>query len=171
MLSGHAPSACGTDLSRRAWTCHERSDRRIAPRPTLRSLLSPLTLRLLLPHLLLSVCCCSSSAVVHFSFPCNPSPPSVHFVAVGGVAPSSVPTFASPLSSQLQYMSAVNLGQGMAAQNGGLHMPPQPQYTPQLTIPMAWRTHPESLLLCSHGVVRCSPAPLLPPQRTVLKSR
>lgn len=74
MPSGHAPSACGTDLSRRAWTCHERSDRRIAPRPTLRSLLSPLTLRLLLPHLLLSVCCCSSSAVVHFSFPCNLSP-------------------------------------------------------------------------------------------------
>jgi hypothetical protein len=78
----------------------------------------------------------TNATVTPLSADSSPSPSSSP--ALGGVAPSSVPTFASPLSSQLQYMSAVNLGQGMAAQHGGLHMPPQPQYTPQLTIPMAW---------------------------------
>jgi hypothetical protein len=64
----------------------------------------------------------------------SPSPSSSP--ALGGVAQSPAPTFASPLSSQLQYMGAVNLTPSMAA-NGGIQMPPQAQYAPQL-IPMPW---------------------------------
>ncbi|ELR17520.1 fungal Zn(2)-Cys(6) binuclear cluster domain containing protein [Acanthamoeba castellanii str. Neff] len=56
----------------------------------------------------------TNATVTPLSADSSPSPSSSP--ALGGVAPSSVPTFASPLSSQLQYMSAVNLGQANGTQ-------------------------------------------------------